>query len=108
VPGDARLLPAGLRSARLSGSPNRRGAAMGCFHSTAKRQHPGYEDPVHLASQTACEFVAPTYSRTSSPFSSQCLHGRIDGLKYQLFMSILNTTAGPSRVLLIWKNLYPI
>ncbi|ONL99915.1 calcineurin B-like1 [Zea mays] len=26
---------------------------MGCFHSTAKRQHPGYEDPVHLASQTA-------------------------------------------------------
>ncbi|AQK64244.1 hypothetical protein ZEAMMB73_Zm00001d013726 [Zea mays] len=27
---------------------------MGCFHSTAKRQHPGYEDPVHLASQTSC------------------------------------------------------
>jgi len=26
---------------------------MGCFASTAKRQHPGYEDPVHLASQTA-------------------------------------------------------
>nr|CAB3500124.1 unnamed protein product [Digitaria exilis] len=26
---------------------------MGCFNSTAKRQHPGYEDPVHLASQTA-------------------------------------------------------
>ncbi|PWZ20771.1 Protein MEI2-like 4 [Zea mays] len=26
---------------------------MGCFHSTAKRQHPGYEDPVHLASQTS-------------------------------------------------------
>lgn len=32
---------------------------MGCFHSTAKRQHPGYEDPVHLASQTACEFADP-------------------------------------------------
>nr|QOL71359.1 Calcineurin B-like protein 1 [Cynodon dactylon x Cynodon transvaalensis] len=26
---------------------------MGCFHSTARRQHPGYEDPVQLASQTA-------------------------------------------------------
>ncbi|ONM63168.1 calcineurin B-like9 [Zea mays] len=26
---------------------------MGCFHSTAKRQHPGYEDPVDLASQTS-------------------------------------------------------
>uniref|UniRef100_A0A7C9DA08 Calcineurin B-like protein n=1 Tax=Opuntia streptacantha TaxID=393608 RepID=A0A7C9DA08_OPUST len=26
---------------------------MGCFHSTASRQFPGYEDPVFLASQTA-------------------------------------------------------
>ncbi|XP_023156857.1 diaminopimelate epimerase, chloroplastic [Zea mays] len=30
---------------------------MGCFHSTAKRQHPSYEDPVHLASQTAFVFL---------------------------------------------------
>lgn len=40
-------------------STKRPAAAMGCFHSTAKRQHPGYEDPVHLASQTACEFADP-------------------------------------------------
>ncbi|TYJ41289.1 hypothetical protein E1A91_A03G010100v1 [Gossypium mustelinum] len=26
---------------------------MGCFHSKVTRQHPGYEDPVTLASQTA-------------------------------------------------------
>ncbi|XAR54881.1 hypothetical protein NMG60_11030208 [Bertholletia excelsa] len=26
---------------------------MGCFHSTARKQFPGYEDPVVLASQTA-------------------------------------------------------
>jgi hypothetical protein len=36
-----------------SGSRARHAAAMGCFASTAKRQHPGYEDPVQLASQTA-------------------------------------------------------
>lgn len=28
---------------------------MGCFQSTAKKQFPGHEDPVVLASQTACE-----------------------------------------------------
>ncbi|MCD7462074.1 hypothetical protein HAX54_047708 [Datura stramonium] len=27
---------------------------MGCFHSTATKQFPGHEDPVVLASQTAC------------------------------------------------------
>jgi hypothetical protein len=44
-------------------------AAMGCFHSTAKRQHPSYEDPVHLASQTACEFTnpIPCHTHTSYP-----------------------------------------
>ncbi|KAM3262772.1 hypothetical protein ACQJBY_053092 [Aegilops geniculata] len=26
---------------------------MGCFHSTARRRYPGYDHPMHLASQTA-------------------------------------------------------
>ncbi|KAL6548009.1 Calcineurin B-like protein 1 [Orobanche hederae] len=29
---------------------------MGCFHSTSRKQFPGHESPVLLASQTACQF----------------------------------------------------
>jgi hypothetical protein len=35
----------------------------------AKQQHPSYKDPVHLASQTACEFAnpIPCHTHTSYP-----------------------------------------
>lgn len=29
---------------------------MGCLHSTAAREYPGHENPVKLASETACKF----------------------------------------------------
>jgi hypothetical protein len=44
---------------------------MGCFHSTAKRQHPGYEDPVDLASQTSCEFADPISCPTRTSYSRE-------------------------------------
>ncbi|ONM27644.1 Protein MEI2-like 1 [Zea mays] len=53
---------------------------MGCFHSTAKRQHPGYEDPVHLASQTSCEFTDPISCPTLSVSEVEAL--------FELFKSI--------------------
>jgi hypothetical protein len=54
-----------------AGSSKRPAAAMGCFHSTAKRQHPGYEDPVHLASQTSCEFTDPISCPTRTSYSHE-------------------------------------
>lgn len=36
---------------------------MGCFSSTVRKQFAGYEDPIVLASQTACKFFN-FFSRT--------------------------------------------
>lgn len=37
---------------------------MGCLHSTAAREYQGHENPVKLASETACKFylLAPHVS----------------------------------------------
>jgi hypothetical protein len=60
--GDARSAAAAVEGVCVLGYSGGSGlggvrVGMGCFQSTARRPRPGYEDPVGLASETACELL---------------------------------------------------
>lgn len=60
---------------------------MGCFQSTVRRQFPGHEDPVLLASQTACEWFLFPFLLVYFIFLFQNVYFRSEVWKVKCFVT---------------------